>query len=152
MQERLTLSNRQCIARRLKSIDFELKSELLSERGLIRISGRSPYENEMRIFLNRSGVWVRSVYKFFIILSAFLAIRFLNLTILQNHPVNILSTINTFPHPKVFGFIINLFVNHHAATTVAFRKSFPHPPPPLEREGLVRIVELKIPGATILSI
>jgi hypothetical protein len=76
----------------------------------------------------------------------------LNLTILQNHWVNILSTINAFPHPEVFGFVINLFVNHHASTTAAFPISFPHLPPPLEKEGLVRIVELKIPGATILSI
>jgi hypothetical protein len=76
----------------------------------------------------------------------------LNLAILQNHSVNIVATINTFPHPKVLGFIINLFVNHHATTTVTFRKFFPHPPPPLERESLIRIVEIKIPGAAILSI
>jgi hypothetical protein len=66
--------------------------------------------------------------------------------------VNILSTINTFPHPKVSGFIINLFVNHHTTTAVAFGKSFPHPPPPLERESLIRTFQLKIPKATILSI
>jgi hypothetical protein len=53
MDEWLILSIRQGIVSQLKFIDFELKSELLSERGLIRISGRSPYENEMRIFLNR---------------------------------------------------------------------------------------------------
>jgi hypothetical protein len=118
----------------------------------LHILRKSPYENEMRIFLNGWRAGVRSVYRFFIILAAFLAIRFLNLTILQYHWVNILATINTFPHPKVFGFIINLLVNHHTTTTAAFRKSFPHPPPPLKREGFVRTVELKIPGATILSI
>jgi len=40
----------------------------------------------------------------------------------------------------VFGFIINLLVDHHTTTTVAFGKSFPHPPPPLERESLVKVV------------
>ena len=56
MDERLILSIRQGIVSQLKFIDFELKSELLSERDLIRISGRSPYENEMRIFLSRWAV------------------------------------------------------------------------------------------------
>jgi len=80
------------------------------------------------MFLNRWAVSVRSVLGFFIIARAFLAIRFLNLTILQNHLVNVLSTINTFPHPKMFGFMINLFVNHNATTAVAFSKPFLHPP------------------------
>jgi len=102
--------------------------------------------------LNRRGAWVRSVDRFFTILSASLAIGFLHLTILQNHWVNIFSTINTLPHPKALGFIINLFVNHHTPTTVAFRKSFFHPSPPLERGSFIRVVDLKIPGATILSI
>ena len=102
--------------------------------------------------LNRRGAWVRSVYRFFTILSTSLAIGFLHLTILQNHWVNIFSTINTLPHPKALGFIINLFVNHHTPTTVAFRKSFFHPSPPLERGSFIRVVDLKIPGATILSI
>jgi hypothetical protein len=53
MHEWLILSIRQGIVGRLKFIDSEVKSELLIERGLIRIPGRSPYENEMRIFLNR---------------------------------------------------------------------------------------------------
>jgi len=102
--------------------------------------------------LNRRGAWVRSVDRFFTILSASLAIGFLHLTILQNHWVNIFSTINTLPHPKALGFIINLFVNHHTTTTVASRKSFFHPSPPLERGSFIRVVDLKIPGATILSI
>jgi hypothetical protein len=43
----------------------------------------------------------------------------------------------------VFGFIINLFANHHATTTVAFRKSFPHPPSPLGRESLLGLLNRK---------
>jgi len=78
-------------------------------------------------------------------------IQFLNLTILQNHSVNILSTINAFPHPKVFGSIIHLFVNHHATTPVAFRKSFPHHLP-LGKRKYIRIVETKILKIAILSI
>ena len=56
MDEWLILSIRRGIVSQLKFIDFELKSELLSEKGLIRISERSLYENEMRIFLNRWAV------------------------------------------------------------------------------------------------
>jgi hypothetical protein len=48
--------------------------------------------------------------------------------------------------------MINLFVKHYATTAVTFHKSFPHPPPHLERESLIKIVEPKIPRATILSI
>ena len=89
--------------------------------------------------------------KIFVFLPASFTIQFLNLTILQNQFVNIFSAINTFPHPKVFSFIINLFVNHPATRTVAYRRSLPHLPPLLERESLIRIVELKIPRAIILS-
>src|SRR5512139_1020048 len=67
-------------------------------------------------------------------------IQFLDLTILQNHSVNILSTIKTFPHPKVFGSIINLFIDHHATTTIAFRKSFTHPPVTYDRQVLLRLL------------
>jgi hypothetical protein len=56
MQEGLILSIRKDIVSQFEFIYFELKCELLSERGLIRISIRSPYENEMRIFLNKWGV------------------------------------------------------------------------------------------------
>ena len=106
----------------------------------------------MRIFLNRWDAWVRSVFRSIIIPRALLAIRFLNVTILQNHLVNILSTKNTFPHPKMFGFTKNLFVNHHATAAVAFRKPLPHSPPLLERECFIKIVEPKIPRVIILSI
>jgi len=52
MQEGLILSIRKDIVGQLEFIYFELKYDLLSDRGLIRIPERSPYENEMRISLN----------------------------------------------------------------------------------------------------
>ena len=73
-------------------------------------------------------------------------------SILQNHSVNMLSTVNTSPSPRMLGFAINLFINHVAATAIAFWGYFLHPPTLWERESLIRIVGSKIPGLTILSI
>jgi hypothetical protein len=47
-------------------------------------------------------------------------LRALNFTGTPNYSVNILSTINAFPHPRVLGFIIDLFLAHHTTAMIAF--------------------------------
>ena len=55
-----------------------------------------------------------------ILLTPFRPVRLLKVTVFQDHPVDTLSAINTFPHPEVFRFMKDLFVDHHAAASAAF--------------------------------
>jgi len=58
--------------------------------------------------------------RFCFFLSVFISIGLLKLAILPNYLIDIFSTQDTFPTPKLFGFMVELFISHNSTTTDAF--------------------------------
>ena len=83
--------------------------------------------------------------------AAFCPVPCLKLTILQDHSVDIFSAIDAFPRPEVFGLMINLLIDHHAAATITLLMTFPHPVPPWIEKKTISNPDLTIPQLYHLS-